>query len=153
MNARLYEQPNKVEINYRERTIKRGKLTFIFQSRLVSSTSRCKMSSTNNQPSKKRKRTCLTICEKLEICKLVQPNTPYKQIVTKYGISKSAITGIVSIQSKLRDTQSDYHGFLSSPKHKTSNYPELDTSSFLWIRQMREKNVPVNGPMLSEKII
>ena len=119
MNARLYEQPNKVEINYRKRTIKRGKLTFIFQSRLVSSTSLWKMSSTNNQPSKKRKRTCLTICEKLEICKLVQQNTPYKQIVTKYGISKSAITGIVSIQSKLRDTQSDYHGLLSSPKHKS----------------------------------
>ena len=76
MNARLYEQPNKVEINYRTRTIKHGKLTFIFQSRLVSSTSLCKMSSTNNQPSKKHKRTCLTISEKLEICKLVQEKAP-----------------------------------------------------------------------------
>ena len=34
---------------------------------------------------------------------------------------------------------------------KTSSFPELDKASFIWLLQMREKCIPVTGPILSAK--
>lgn len=35
---------------------------------------------------------------------------------------------------------------------KTSDYEQLDQALYVWFRQLREKDVPVTGPVLLEKV-
>ena len=103
-----------------------------------------------------RKRKRLTVSEKLQICVLVHKKTSYAEISAKYGIGRSTITGIVPKEKELKSTVDQSSGnCLNSNKKspKTCSYPELDAALFLWVRQIREKNIPVNEPMITEKAL
>ena len=102
----------------------------------------------------KRKCKVLSISDKLDVCAMAHAKIPYLEICDKYGIVKSTITGILANESKLRDSKSPASGFSVANAQKTlkfSSFPELDSALFLWVSTMREKDIPVTGPMISEK--
>ena len=104
--------------------------------------------------STKRKHKVLTVEEKLKICELVSLKVPYNEICSKYGIGRSTITDIKKKEAEFKAFVDEATGNASAPSAKamkTSKFSELDAALFIWIRQMREKNFPVTGPLLSEK--
>ena len=41
---------------------------------------------------------------------------------------------------------------LNAKTLKSASYDELDRALYIWFRQMREKNIPISGPILMEKV-
>ena len=100
-------------------------------------------------PVQKRKRRVLTIKEKLESCELLKTQT-YGEIARKYGIGESTIYVIKKQETILKqyDQEQDEVG---AKVMKTSSFRELHKALFIWLRQMREKCIPVTGPFLAAK--
>ena len=88
------------------------------------------------------KRKAISISDKIEICNLVLNNTSYTSNAFNYHIGKSTISAIAAKEKGIREIDATYSGNSVSLNRKTwknSNYPQLDTALFLWVRQMREK--------------
>ena len=107
----------------------------------------------------KRKRVLLTIAQKLEICEKIKRKVSYEEIMHTYNIGKSTICDIKNSETKMREFASNKellgikNATKSAKSMKPSNYDEVDRALYIWFKQMREKNVPISGPILMEKVI
>ena len=100
----------------------------------------------------------LTIEKKLEICEKVKNKVSYKEIMNLYGIGKSTVCDIKNSEEKLREFAAtrEQVGIKNPAKTakimKQSNYELLDSALYIWFKQMRERNAPISGPILMEKV-
>ena len=98
----------------------------------------------------RRKKVVLTLEQKLALCEESKSVSP-TVIMTKYNIGRSTFYGILKQENTLRsftDAASGCSGSLATKSMKKSDYPELDQALFIWMRQMREKNIAISGSML-----
>lgn len=78
--------------------------------------------------------------------------------MSQYKVGKSTITDIKKSEPKLREFKAEKEqlGMRNAAKKakamKSSVNEELDRALYIWFRQMREKNFPVSGPLLLEKV-
>ena len=107
----------------------------------------------------KRKRVVLTIADKLAICDALTKKTATpNELAKRYSVGTSTISDIKRSEAKLRGFVSEKSqiGLKEVEKKakclKTSNYEQLDQALYIWFRQLREKDVPVSGPILMEKV-
>ena len=105
-----------------------------------------------------RKRVVLSVVQKLEICDAIRRGVSYNDIMSQYKIGKSTISDIKKSEPKLRKFKAEKEqlGMRNAAKKakamKASVNEELDRALYIWFRQMREKNYPVSGPLLLQKV-
>ena len=105
-----------------------------------------------------RKHVVLTIEQKLQVCDSIRKGDSYAEITKKFNIGKSTISDIKRSEQKLKDFKSEKSqlGIKNAAKKskcmKSAGNEELDRALYIWFRQLREKNIPVSGPILLEKV-
>ncbi|GBL73537.1 Tigger transposable element-derived protein 4 [Araneus ventricosus] len=96
------------------------------------------------------KRKCLSIKERKLILHEVDKGVKKKDIVLKFGIPPNSLSTII----KNRDNVQNYDSSnFSSKRLKTCVYENVDDAVLKWICTMRDKNVPISGPFISEKAL
>ena len=105
----------------------------------------------------KRKRTVLSVDDKLKVCDMIPRKISKTDIMLKYNIGKSTVNDICKSEESLKNfkmTKCEL-GIPKSVKAtkamKVGMYYKLDSALYLWFRQQREKGIPVTGPILLEK--
>ena len=83
---------------------------------------------------KRRKRTVLTVHQKLEICKLISMGTSYSVIADKYGIGWSTIVDIKKNQPKLEEfsIKMKAMGMRNAKTMRMGEYELLDQALYIW---------------------
>ena len=102
----------------------------------------------------KRKRSVLSIRQKLEICDRARNGWTYSRISAEYGIGKSTVFDIIKSEDKLKTFQSQLQNEDYTKKRRivrTADFPAVDKVVFLWFVQERAAGVPVSGPALMAK--
>ena len=98
--------------------------------------------------SSKRKR----VDKKLTVCDLVRKKVSHSEINNRFNIGKSAISDIVQGEEKLKKCELGISKSVKKTKTmRGGKFDKLDQALYIWFRQMREKGVPVTGPILLEK--
>ena len=105
-----------------------------------------------SQSNVKRKRTVLSVEDKLNVCDIVRKKIPKTEV-----IGKSTANDICKSEERLKNfkmTQSEL-GISKSVKAtkamKVGMYHKLDSALYLCFQQQREKGIPVTGSILLEK--
>ena len=104
----------------------------------------------------KRKRTVLTLDEKLDICKRLKKGATITSLSTEFGIGKSTICDIKRNKDKLASFASKLDSTEGSSKRKTmktASNTRLDDALYLWFSQKRSQGIPISGPILMAKAL
>ena len=105
----------------------------------------------------KRKRTTLSIAQKLDILKKLDSGFSSKSIQHEYDIGASTVSDIKHAKDKIRNffqnTTGSYEttGVFSRKAIAKPKLPLLDDALYEWFLQQRSKGVSITGPMLPEK--
>ena len=102
-----------------------------------------------------RKKMVLSIDQKLSLFNDAKLMTA-AAICSKHGIRKSKFYETEASEMNMKAFVNKETGNSGSGIAKTmkqNSYPKLDEALFIWMRQMREKNITITGPMLKEKAV
>ncbi|XP_070573829.1 tigger transposable element-derived protein 4-like [Ptychodera flava] len=105
-----------------------------------------------SQPPSKRRRTELSLADKVKLIKDAESTRlTRQQLGQKYGIGKTTATDIIRKKAEyLRQYEENANG--SRQRFKTtSKFEEINDLTWTWFQQARAKNIPISGPMLQEK--
>lgn len=98
----------------------------------------------------KRKRCSLSVAEKRKIINYVNENPLMKKIdiAKKFEIPSSTLATIL----KSKERFSEESGFRANSKRlKLCEYTDVEKCLLTWLKQCRDKNVAIGGPILQEK--
>ena len=105
----------------------------------------------------KRKHVTLSIEQKLTILKKVAGGASLTTIAKEYDIGKSTVSDIKKNEEKLKKFAAGMESFSVDSKSRKimrlANDDELDQALYLWFVQKRSQNIPVSGPLLTEKAL
>lgn len=102
----------------------------------------------------KRKRTVLSINQKLEIIKKSENGHTVKSLMREYEIGDQTVRDIIKKKQKLLEfagTSDNPKGMCSRKTMKTSTYEDLDKAMVLWFNQQRAAGIPVSGAVCAAK--
>ena len=91
---------------------------------------------------RKRKRTVLTIEDKLKICELVRNKRSLRSIAAEFGVGKSTVADIMKNKDKLQafhDEVQDMDGLKKRKIVRRADLEKLDRSMYFWFIQQRCK--------------
>jgi len=94
------------------------------------------------------KRKCLSIKEKKLILDELDKGVKKKHIALKFGIPPNSLSTIIKNRDKIGNCEST-----NSKRLKTCVYEDVDEAVLKWIQTMRDKNVPISGPFITEKAL
>lgn len=98
----------------------------------------------------KRKRCSLSVAEKRNIINYVDQNPMTKKldIANKFGIPASTLATIL----KSKDKFSEESGLnVNSKRLKSCEFKDVEECVLKWLKQCRDKKIPIGGPILQEK--
>nr|XP_042905381.1 uncharacterized protein LOC122270769 [Parasteatoda tepidariorum] len=98
-----------------------------------------------------RKRKQLTLSEKLTFLERIDTGKRLTAVAREFGISNSTASGIVKERSKIRMSHEHYKLNGNRKRLRLSLYTDIDEAVYMWFKQMRAKNTPVNGPLIQQK--
>ncbi len=98
----------------------------------------------------KRKLKTLSLVEKVDIIARCEASEGkrHSQLAKEFGIPESTLSRILAKKEELKDAPV-VRGNLK--RQKCCEYPDVEKSLLEWFKQVRDRNVPVHGPMLQEK--
>ena len=104
--------------------------------------------------SKKRKRVVLTLEDKLAILDQLKAGPTQEKLAKQFGIGRSTVHDLKN-EHKLRSFASTMESMAMNKKgRKTMRLADdekLDEALYLWFVQKRSQDMPVSGPIVSEK--
>jgi hypothetical protein len=104
----------------------------------------------------KRKRTVLTVEQKIDICKRLKKGASITSVSKGLGVGKSTICDIRKSEDKLMEFVSKMEHTEGSLKRRTvkkATDSSLDDALYLWFTQKRSQGIPVSGPILMAKAL
>lgn len=98
------------------------------------------------------KRNQISFDKKLEVIKAVEAKKGTKVEIAKlYDIPKTTLSTILKNKAKiLSASQTKKHNRVRK-RVRLSRWPDLEKALFLWLKEVRSKNLPVSGPLFKEK--
>lgn len=102
----------------------------------------------------KRKRTVLSIEQKLKIIEKYERGQSVKSLKEEYGVGDQTIRDIVKKKSdllKFACSSDSSSGMKNRKTMKKSSYDDLDRALLEWFNNQRAQGNPVSGPICSEK--
>ncbi|XP_046684859.1 tigger transposable element-derived protein 6-like [Homalodisca vitripennis] len=95
----------------------------------------------------KQKYKCLSLSEKKEVIAAVESGKAKSEVAKTFQIPASTLSTIIKNKQKIVEVSS-----VAGRKRTTKGeYPRLEECLVTWLRQCRDKNVPVGGSLLKEK--
>ncbi|BFZ00329.1 hypothetical protein BsWGS_03368 [Bradybaena similaris] len=111
-----------------------------------------------NQPSTankgKRKRTVLTLSEKIDIVRRLESGVNRNVLMTEFGVGSSTLYDIKNQKGELLKFASESKVTKNTDQRRSMKRPKfekLDDALYLWFSEKRSKGMPISGPMLIEK--
>lgn len=98
-----------------------------------------------------RRRRSITVKEKLDILNMVDSGQKLSAVAREFGISSSTASTIVKERHKIKMLADHYNIDPERKRMRLGIYRDVDEAVHMWFRQMRMKNIPINGPMLQQK--
>ena len=100
--------------------------------------------------SNKRKRNDLSLRKKVELLNAVDAGENKKDLLQKFGISKSTFYDLIKKKQTIFD---DYtaNSNLERKRQRVGAVPELEQQLIAWFNMMRNKKAEISGPLLIEK--
>ena len=98
-----------------------------------------------------KKRRSISVKEKLEILNMVDNGHKITAVARKFGISSSTASTIVKERQKIKLLSNHYNIDPDRKRMRLGIYRDVDEAVHVWFRQMKRKNIPINGPMLQQK--
>ncbi|XP_077158514.1 tigger transposable element-derived protein 4 [Paroedura picta] len=98
-----------------------------------------------------RKKTSLSIKDKIDIMAAVESGMKKSDIVAKYGIKKNSLSSIMKSKDRVLEA---FESLQFDPKRKrlrTAFYTDLEEALVKWYRMLWGLNVTISGPMLRLK--
>lgn len=102
-------------------------------------------------PENIRKRRSISVKEKLDILSMVDNGHKLAAVAREFGISSSTASTIVKERHKIKLLADHYNIDPDRKRMRLGIYRDVDEAVHMWFRQMRMKNIPINGPMLQQK--
>ena len=102
----------------------------------------------------KRKRTVLSVDQKLQICKRLKKGASISSLLKELGLGKSTICDIKRNEDKLVTLVEKLNSAEASTTQKTmkaAKDKKLDEAVAMWFMQKRSEGVPISGPILTAK--
>lgn len=87
----------------------------------------------------------LPVAEKIKIVQEVQNGAKKAHVAKKYGVSATTVGNIYKNRDELPKLLEKGHN-----KKRVLKYDVIDRLMLQWFKSMREKNMPVTGPMVIE---
>lgn len=101
---------------------------------------------------KKRVLKTLSIREKSRLIEEVEKgNRKKKDIAAEFGIPANTLSTILKEKDKIRKAAEESHFAPERKRLKLSSFPKLEDAMFEWVKQMRDKNVPLQGGLIREQ--
>lgn len=97
----------------------------------------------------KRKCNSLTAADKLKLLSDYDRGKSRDELCAELKLPKSTLYRIIQNKEKIRSQCIDGKGKLK--RLRSAEYPELENCISTWIKQVRNKNIPISGPMIKEK--
>lgn len=102
--------------------------------------------------SKMAKRNSLSIVQKLNIISEIEKgSTKKKDIANKYDIPVSSLSTIIKNKDKILKQSSVSQQRQNHKKIRFCDYSDLDDVTMKWMTAIRQKNLPISGPLLQQK--
>lgn len=100
----------------------------------------------------KRKLNALSLSEKVKIIREVELGIKKKKVIAEeYGIPPSTLSTILKDKDKFVKAVNESVCPPQRKRLKTSSFPQLEESMVQWLRNVRDKNIPVSGDIIREK--
>lgn len=96
----------------------------------------------------KRKKTDLTLAQKYEIVTWLDQKMTQKEISTKLGCSTSTISKIAAKRDEIRR---QYETNPNLDRKRTGTASDVEKALSTWFNNARSRDIPVSGPLLTEK--
>uniref|UniRef100_A0A1B6M632 HTH CENPB-type domain-containing protein n=1 Tax=Graphocephala atropunctata TaxID=36148 RepID=A0A1B6M632_9HEMI len=104
----------------------------------------------------KRKKTVVTMEEKLRAIKRLDMGESAKKIAAEMGVGTSTVSDWKKSRKAIENwclTQPSSSGITSSKMMKKGTLDKVNEALYLWFTKCRAKGVPMSGPILQEKAI
>lgn len=104
----------------------------------------------------KRKKTVITIEDKLRALKRLDAGETAKKIASEMGVGTSTVSDWKKSREKIEkwcSNQAFSSGIKKCKMMKTAVNDKVNEALFLWFTQCRAKGLPVSGPILQEKAL
>jgi hypothetical protein len=102
----------------------------------------------------KRKRTVLTLNQKIEIASRLEKGVNRNVLMTEFGIASSTLYDIRNQKDELFKFASESESSNNIHQRRSMKRPKfekLDDVLYVWFLERRRKGMPISGPMLIEK--
>lgn len=118
----------------------------------------CENSAVNSAVSRKRKHVAVSLEKKLEAVKRLDQGEPLKKVARELGVGEATVWDWRKKREEIEKWCSQRSLGTSSENihRKTMRKGEFEKTSealFLWFLEMREKDIPVSGPILQKKAL
>lgn len=97
----------------------------------------------------KRKLQSLSLREKLKLISVYESGKTREEVCAEFNVPKSTLCRIIQSKHKIESQCSERQGKIK--RVRLSKYPELEQCLLTWVKQLRNINFPVSGPMIKEK--
>jgi hypothetical protein len=101
---------------------------------------------------KKRILKTLSVREKSKLIDEVEKGTRKKKdIAAEFGIPANTLSTILKEKEKIRKAVEESRHAPERKRLKTSSFPKLEDAMFAWVKNMRDRNVPLQGGLIREQ--
>lgn len=97
------------------------------------------------------KRRQFSLKMKLKILEAVDSGKRKKDIATEFGISQSTLSTVLKNRSKIEENSREIYLGPYRKRMRGATFRDLDKAVFIWFKEVRSRNIPVNGRRLQEK--
>lgn len=97
------------------------------------------------------KRKSLSVAEKVALLKDVDSGVRKKDVALKFGIPPSTVSTIIKNRESVLKTHENVGA--DRKRSKTCKYDDVDEAVLKWVTMLRDKNMPVSGPLIKEKAV
>ncbi|XP_072172602.1 tigger transposable element-derived protein 4-like [Diadema setosum] len=99
-----------------------------------------------------KKRKSLSLERKIEILRAVDSGRKKSDVAKEFELSSSTMSTIIKNKCRIEE---QYESAKYNPSHKrfrTAALDDVEEALIKWFRDVRDKNLPVSGPLLKEKV-
>ena len=97
-----------------------------------------------------RSKQSLSLKRKVEIIKSFEQAPPMKkkkEIAEEFGIPPNTLSNILKNRKKIMESLDQQKIDPERSRFRTAKYPDIEEALFLWFKNVRDKNLPVSGPL------
>src|ERR1044072_1514935 len=95
------------------------------------------------------KRKCLSIAEKIKVLEDVDKRIKRQDIAIKFGIPSNSLSTLLKNRESILKQKNAFDSGRKRVKHCL--YEDVDAAVLKWVEMLREKNIPISGPLIKEK--